>query len=271
MESTSTPLRLVTLLAASCVATVIGSLAGAAAPPTSKLDGTQWTLGALAGRAPLAKPIVTIAFESGRVQGSDGCNRYGIPYRSTGEAFQLTGSGMSTQMACPEPVMAQARAFTDALARVRRTRRDGDQLVMLDDRGAELLRLEPQSLALTDAPWRVTNYNNGRQAVVGLHEGTSLTIEFGADGRISGSAGCNRFNGQYTTQGPNVSIGPLAATRRACAAPPGIMEQEAAFLKALQGNLRARLEGDRLELRTAEDALAVMAERGSSAAPKASS
>ena len=42
-----------------------------------------------------------------------------------------------------------------------------------------------------------------------------------------------------------------------CGTPPGVMEQESQFLKALQSATAWRREGDRLELRTATGALAL--------------
>jgi heat shock protein HslJ len=50
---------------------------------------------------------------------------------------------------------------------------------------------------------------------------------------------------------------PAAATRRMCAG-PGVMEQELAFFKALESVAAMRMEADRLEMRTAEGALALI-------------
>jgi len=47
-----------------------------------------------------------------------------------------------------------------------------------------------------------------------------------------------------------------ATTRRMCAE-AGVMEQEQAFLKALESAATARMEGNELELRTADGALAL--------------
>ncbi|SFL35192.1 YbaY family lipoprotein [Shimia haliotis] len=57
-------------------------------------------------------------------------------------------------------------------------------------------------------------------------------MEFGADGRVSGSSGCNRFNGSVTVDGSALSFGPLASTRMACPAP--LDAQERAFFGALE-------------------------------------
>src|SRR5690242_13082597 len=42
-------------------------------------------------------------------------------------------------------------------------------------------------------------------------------LVFGADGRVSGSDGCNRLTGPYSVNGSNgLAFGPLAGTRMAC-------------------------------------------------------
>jgi heat shock protein HslJ len=48
----------------------------------------------------------------------------------------------------------------------------------------------------------------------------------------SGSAGCNNFNGGFTVDGQQLTFGPLATTRKACA-DPAIGQQETDYLAAL--------------------------------------
>ncbi|MHB1212660.1 MAG: META domain-containing protein [Candidatus Nanopelagicales bacterium] len=62
--------------------------------------------------------------------------------------------------------------------------------------------------------------------------GVAQRITFAADGTVSGSAGCNRFAGTYSTKGSEISIGPLATTLMSCA--ENIMNAEATFLVRLQ-------------------------------------
>lgn len=65
-------------------------------------------------------------------------------------------------------------------------------------------------------------------AAVAADRPTALTF----DGtRLSGSAGCNRFSGDYTHAGRVLTAGPLMATEMAC---PG-MELEAAFFALMRG------------------------------------
>ncbi len=61
-------------------------------------------------------------------------------------------------------------------------------------------------------------------------DGGRPTIAF-EPGRVSGSTGCNQFNGSYTIDGASLVFEPLATTRRACEAP--LMEQESALVAAL--------------------------------------
>ena len=223
------------------------------------LDGTAWTLSALPGMPVV--PGATLRFESGRIGGSDGCNTFRGPYASEGDSLRVTGPLISTQRACPPALMAQADAVQTALTRVRAVRRAAGTLVLLDETGAELATYAEQSQEVAGTAWTVTGYNNGKQAVVSVLAGTTLTLDFGADGRVTGTAGCNRFTGTYTVTGTDVAIAGVAATRKICVEPENVMEQEAAYLKALTMGTRARIDGSRLEIRTADGALTVSATR----------
>jgi heat shock protein HslJ len=112
----------------------------------------------------------------------------------------------------------------------------------------------------------VTGYNNGKQAVVGILAGSELTLAFAADGKLAGAAGCNNYTASFTTSGERIEIGQAAATRKVCSQPEGIMEQEDRFLNALASAATWRLDGDRLELRTAAGALALSLSAADSAA-----
>jgi heat shock protein HslJ len=227
------------------------------AATTPALDGTAWTLKGLTGRT-LITPTPTLRFDGGRAAGSDSCNRYTVSVSVKGAGIEFGQRGASTQMACAQDVMNQADAFVAALQAARSYRLAGSELQLLDAAGAPLAVFVAQSQALAGTAWRAVNINNGRGAVVSLVNGTTVTLAFGTDGRISGSAGCNRFTGSYAQDGRKLSLGAPASTRMACPEPAGVMEQEAAFLKALTTVATARVEGERLEMRTADGALAAM-------------
>jgi len=228
------------------------------------LNGTAWVLSSLPGRSLLAGSAVTLRFEDGRVQGSDGCNRYVALYTATDTALQVAPSAASTQMACAQPLMEQAEAFMRALTQARTYRIQSGQLELLTADGVLLASHVPQPQALAGTSWRVTGYNNGREALVSVMAGTKVTMLFSSDGRVSGSAGCNLYSAPYTSQGFRLSFGAAAATRRMCAQPDGVMEQERQFLKALETVASARLEGNALDLRTVSGQLALTLAKESS-------
>ncbi|MEX0269648.1 META domain-containing protein [Leptolyngbyaceae cyanobacterium UHCC 1019] len=93
--------------------------------------------------------------------------------------------------------------------------------------------------------WRLANMTQPGSPMPMLPS-TEQTVEFSA-GRITGSGGCNRFNGTYrTAQGNQLSIGTLATTFMACEA--GVMTQESTFLTALQAAQRYQVNRDGLQI-----------------------
>ena len=132
----------------------------------------------------------------------------------------------------------------------------GDTLQLLDANGnvvAAFTAMKPVELA--GSSWNVISYNNGKQAVVSLIIGTEITANFGSDGNLTGSAGCNDYNATYQTDGDNISIGPAISTLKACAEPEGIMEQEQQYLVALTTAATYKVELNRMEMRTSEGSL----------------
>jgi heat shock protein HslJ len=78
--------------------------------------------------------------------------------------------------------------------------------------------------------------------------GTTIDASFADDGRITGTAGCNRYSAPCTRDGERIAIGPTVATRMYCGAPEGIMEQEAAYFAALARASGIRFGEDTLTL-----------------------
>jgi len=235
-----------------------GSMAGAADAPS--LEGTGWVLSSLEAGPAVSGAAPTARFEGGRVFGTDGCNRYSAPVRAGAGAIEVGPRGISTQMACEPERMKLAEAFMGALTGARRYRVSDGRLQLLAADGKVVSTFVAQSAALAGTSWRATAINNGRQAVVGVADGTTVTMDFAADGKVSGTAGCNRYMSTWKADGASLRFTAPAATRMACAQ-PGVMEQEQAFLKALETVTKMVFEGDRLDLRTAADALAVTLNR----------
>jgi heat shock protein HslJ len=81
---------------------------------------------------------------------------------------------------------------------------------------------------------------------------TGITAQFTSDGKVSGSAGCNRYNSTYTVSGSSITIKmPLSTTMMAC--PQPVMDQENAYLKALGDAKTYSVSGDKLTLAGADN------------------
>ncbi len=61
-----------------------------------------------------------------------------------------------------------------------------------------------------------------------------MTAVFADDGSLTGSAGCNNYMTSYTADAGDIQIEPPGSTRKLCPEPEGIMEQESAYLAALE-------------------------------------
>jgi heat shock protein HslJ len=97
--------------------------------------------------------------------------------------------------------------------------------------------------------WRLTEYLGPDGNAVPVPEAISASATF-ADGTVSGTAGCNDYTGGYTVDGDKLTIGPLAATKKACG--PAESAVETVFLAAMGRVATYAVTGDSLELKTAE-------------------
>ena len=225
-------------------------------------ERTTWRLVTMPGQssatlASLKRPI-TIRFESGRVSGFSGCNAFNGPY--TLDRNRLTfGDFAGTMMACGEPgVAGLEETFRRLLVGRVSFTIDVARLTVTTSTGA-LLTFEQQARAtLEGVTWVITAYDNGRQALVSPLTDSELTITF-ANGTARGSSGCNTFRAAYSAGENDLTFGPVATTRRACAAV--LMAQEREFLAAMAATARGTLDGDTLKLARATGELLVSAVR----------
>jgi heat shock protein HslJ len=226
------------------------------------LTGKVWALTELAGKPPAAGVGISAEFGSdGKVSGSAGCNRYSGTYTVSGNSITISSSMATTMMMCDEAIMEQESAYLKALGEAKTYAVKGDQLTLTGADKTSLAIYKAQSQDLSGTSWEVTGYNNGKQAVIGTLAGTNLTADFGKDGNLSGNAGCNTYSGAYKVNGDQITIGPLVSTMMACSEPEGVMEQETQYLAALQSAATYQIEGNVLQLRTKEDALAAIFNR----------
>ncbi len=222
----------------------LAAVPAAAAP----LENTSWVLTALPGAslpAEQGRNAVTVDFESGRVHGFAGCNRFFGAYAQKGDTLEL-GSLGATMMACAEPAMSIENRFLKSFAGALRVTVAGDELTLTPEAGGDALRFARAAAPqLEGVKWEVTGYNNGRQAVVSPRLGTRITLMF-SEGMVSGSSGCNRFHGPFKADGKALTIQGLATTRMACEGE--VMAQEQEFLRALQSATTWKIERGMLDV-----------------------
>jgi len=228
---------------------------------TNSLNDTGWLLVSLNSQSVVSDTLVTINFENDKITGADGCNRYNTTFTLQGARITVNPNIVTTQIACPEPIMQQAAAYITMLTQAATYTIDGQQLTLLDASGKTLATFTMQSRELCATSWIVTGYNNGNQTVVSVVIGSELTADFSADGNLSGLGGCNNYTATYEAAGKSIKIGPAASTGKLCADPAGVMEQEAQYLRALETAATVHFDGNQLELRTADGALAVSFEK----------
>lgn len=237
------------------LAVVITACAGAEESEDS-LVGTVWNLTSLNGESLVPTTSITAEFsEDGRVAGSSGCNNYAAAYEVDGSniTFNMTPTA-TTLMACPDPVMKQERGYLSALDAAATFEVSDDELVLFDASGNSIAIFGAVSQDLAGSSWEVIGYNNGKGGVVSVIIGTQITAYFAEDGELTGNAGCNEYFGPYETDGEKISMGPFGTSRKACQEPEGIMDQENQYLAALETADTYKIEGNRMNMRTAEGA-----------------
>ena len=184
-------------------------------------------------------------FDAQRVSGFSGCNQYDALYRA-GSRTLLVSQPASTLMACDEATMAFEAQFLTLLqaSRFYTVRRDTLTVFGAVGEGALLVfDAAPRNPLL--GKWTVDSYGVPPSTVVAVLPDTEMDVVFGI-GTVGGFSGCNSFSGTYGTNGTVVRISRLATTRLAC--DEAVMEQETAFLEALQGAALIESRGSTLNL-----------------------
>ena len=214
-----------------------------------ELEGTKWVLNSfeLDGTLTIVPETVyaDAEFDAHRVSGFSGCNTYDALYRTGGRTL-LVSQPASTLMACDEATMAFEAQFLTLLndSRFYTVRRDTLTVYGAVGEGALLVfDAAPRNPLL--GKWTVDSYGVPPSTVVAVLPETELDVVFGI-GSVGGFAGCNSYSGTYGTNGTVVRVSRLATTRLAC--DDAVMEQETAFLEALQGAALVEPRGSTLNL-----------------------
>ena len=138
--------------------------------------------------------------------------------------------------------VVMADSFTaDDLARQTR-----GKLQMLNRRGSVLLTYAP----LFDKPlhgveWQLVSYADGEGSLTPVLTGSTVTANI-LNAVIKGNAGCNSYSADLLLDASRINITTPVTSRKECAEPAGVMEQENQYLDDLQKTTSYYIEGDML-------------------------
>jgi len=252
---------MMSVLFAATLLGVVGCGSGSSNEPRGgTLTGARWVLAAyfVKGEESVVPGGVTsdATFTAKRVGGNAGVNQYGGPYEADTAAGTISiGDVTSTMMAGPPDATEVESAVFAGLKAATSYYADDKSLTLYDKDDNPVLVYDKDTGGIVGVDWIVTGYNNGKEAVVSPIAGTDLTALFEKANQLTGFAGVNNYSGEYKVDGAKITVGPLASTKMA--GDPALMEQETLFLAALGSAATYSLQGDKLELRNGEDAIAV--------------
>lgn len=202
---------------------VFGSLSAAASP--SMLDGGQWTLTHVNGRAVRdSKAYLEIDAAGRRFSGNAGCNRMFGKVSIDRKRIEFSQVG-TTRMMCPQILRSPSEAeFLESLQNASSYTIKQAELILKNRSGRKLLRFTrviklppvvdtPHQSKLGERKWILESIK-GVGAVVPKGE---IFVSFDtAKSGIGGNSGCNVFGGEYSVSGSKIEIKELISTMRAC-------------------------------------------------------
>lgn len=195
---------------------------------TELLSG-NWNIVTVDGKKIASEEPAFLAFDlkEKRIHGNNGCNIINGELIVDNDGTFLLDKVISTMRACAgdNPEAQIMKALNDTRSFKVESK---DNLKLYNADKNEVLSLKKQPFSELEGSWDVTLINEKA-----LTDDQKPFITFDTkERRISGSAGCNRMNGQITTDNANeyyISFGQVATTRMAC---PGTTEP--AMLAALE-------------------------------------
>jgi heat shock protein HslJ len=218
------------------------------------LQGGTWTLTELDGQPVRVDAGITATFGADEtLSGSGGCNRYSGSYLVEGSDIAV-GALATTRMACEADVMDVEDEFLDLLQASTTWSVNGPTLILSTPDGADLVFGGEASAdaSFTGTAWTLDSISGEL-----VDPSLGVTAIFSEDFTVAGFAGCNQYSGGYSVDEDAIAIGPLAATRKACA--PEVMDVEAAFLDGMEAAEVWTVAGDVLILEAADGQLAFVA------------
>lgn len=193
----------------------------------SRADAPSTVIASTRLPAPGPSPIAfTIAYDPARI---DEARRYVVRARiRSADRLLFTSDTVA-------PVLTQGHP--DAVSMTLRAVGGGQP-------GATTPPPAPAAGELEGTSWSVVELYGTAVTTAASAPGREPYLEFGANGRLAGSDGCNRVMSSYAVEGNRITFGPVAGTRMAC---PGTEEVVNRFHAALKGTGHWDIRDGRLE------------------------
>ncbi len=106
------------------------------------------------------------------------------------------------------------------------------------------LALVGETNPLVNTSWQLMALGT-TEAAIPVLRGNTITLEFGADGRINGRGGCNAYGGLYAVEENLLRLDEIVSTVQSCA-DYRVTNQEQQYLNALRSAESFARDGDRL-------------------------
>lgn len=196
----------------------------------------------------LPKQQITLQFSDDRVAGMASCNNYQGTVKWLSQTTVQVGGLATTRKLCRPEVMSQERRFLKALQSAQSVTVANNQIKVQYKVGqgtgemvfnaAKAPKTNVPNSSLQDTNWKLSRWILGNTVNRPLAK-TQVTASFSSD-RITGSAGCNQFQGIFSQTGQQLTVKNLIATEKGCE--PPLMKQEASILAALAGSQSLTLD-----------------------------
>ncbi|HKA84528.1 MAG TPA: META domain-containing protein [Acidimicrobiales bacterium] len=203
---------------------------------------------------------VTLSVVDDDVSGMGPCNRYRGRFSLGNDDTVEISHIASTLRACGGSTMEAEDEFLAALEAVDTVevdQDDNDRLV-LHDGEVRLVFSSYDADELLTTTWNVVEVATG-DSLDSILLGTEPTLTFTEDGHVTMATGCNTASATWELDGDRLSIGSVRLTRKFCADPPGVMDQEQALVDALEAAGRVEISPGELTILDEAGAIALRA------------
>lgn len=191
----------------------------------------------------------------GNSGGTVGCNSFGADVAIEGDTVKLTDLA-STAMGCAGPVGEFEGKFLSVFGGTLKAAvgdSDGKKTLTLKTTGGDSITLREGTPApspdLVGTRWTIDTLLSGTGddgTASSLPEDAKAHLTLTKDNKVTGSLGCNTFNGKATVKDGTIEFGPLATTRKICSQP--VMKTERELTEILAGKVSYQQKQESLTL-----------------------